>query len=126
MELNQKINFQKYLLLTIGNLLTGYAFSSENWQYLGIVVLFSAANQILLIKILDMVLNNNKESKNKFKLIAYFILKSTLLGSAFYILVLYARDQVLLGVILYIFQLIILVLSIKNIASLFNKKGPKV
>ncbi len=60
---------------------------------------------------------------NKRKLSFFLVLKIASLILAFALLVSYARHLVPQGIIIYIFQLIILGLSIKNIEH-FLKKGP--
>jgi hypothetical protein len=60
---------------------------------------------------------------NKKKLTFFLVLKIVSVILAFALLVTYARPLVPYGIVIFIFQLIILGLSIKNIGNLI-KKGP--
>ena len=94
--------------------------------YLLLVTIGSALNQYLMFLILGKVLKqtskNQKLTPNQKSMFWFQIsLKFILLGTVFYVLIVYARHMVAQGLILYTFQLIILILSIKNIADSMKK-----
>lgn len=64
------------------------------------------------------------DAPKKIKLFMYLIFKTFFLASGFILLLVYAREKVLQGLLIYIFQLIILGLSIKNIGKFFKKGSP--
>lgn len=98
--------------------------------FLLIVTLGSALNQWLMFVILGKIFKQITENKKislyqKFLFWFQIALKFFLLGSIFYALIVHARHVVAQGLILYTFQLIILVLSIKNIADSMKKGSGK-
>lgn len=132
MEWSEKINNKKYFAGTIVAILLavlgGKGFQLES-LLLSLVVLASVINQWLMFVILGKLLKRMTTQLYKVSWFEQFVLwgqiflKFALLGAVFYYLITHARHIVAHGLILYTFQLIILVLSIKNIGALI-KKGP--
>jgi hypothetical protein len=131
MEWSQRINNIKYAIGTLLSLLFALYSSKAQFPavaYLLMVVVGSVLNQWLMFVILGKVLQQITENQklNAHQKIVFWLqiaLKFAVLGGVFYTLIVHARPIVAQGLILYTFQLIILVLSIKNIADSF-KKGP--
>jgi hypothetical protein len=129
MDWSKKIDKRRYVMGTL--LLLGVAIYMAKARfpdatYLLLVTIGSALNQYLMFLILGKVLKqtskNQKLSPNQKSMFWFQIsLKFILLGTVFYVLIVYARHMVAQGLILYTFQLIILILSIKNIADSMKK-----
>jgi hypothetical protein len=73
--------------------------------------------------LIESQLSQRGKPVSKKKMVLYLVLKVLSLFLAFGLLITYARSMVIQGVVLYIFQLIILGLSIKNTEH-FIQKGP--
>jgi len=92
------------------------------------IVAGSVLNQWLMFVILGKLLRRMTDGVRKVSWMEQAVLwgqiglKFSLLGAIFYYLIVHARHVVAQGLLLYTFQLIILVLSIKNIGA-FLKKG---
>jgi hypothetical protein len=133
MEWSKKINNRKYATGTIFALgIIAYVTKGRfpDVLFLLVVTLGSALNQwlmfVILGKIFKQITENQKLSLyQKFLFWFQIALKFFLLGSIFYALIVHARHIVAQGLILYTFQLIILILSIKNIADSMKKGSGK-
>ncbi|MCE3011900.1 MAG: hypothetical protein LW878_02435 [Proteobacteria bacterium] len=133
MEWSKKIDNRKYAIGTFFALVIIAYVTRGRFPdviYLLVVTLGSALNQWLMFVILGKIFKQIAENK-KFSLYQKFLfwlqvaLKFFLLGSIFYALIVHARHVVAQGLILYTFQLIILILSIKNIADSMKKGSGK-
>jgi hypothetical protein len=129
MDWSEKIDNRKYIggtlvaLIIIAYVTRGRI--PDSIYLLGVTV-GSVLNQWLMFIILGKVLKqiSFSEKLNFAQRLTFWFqiaLKFFLLGSIFYVLIVHARHIVAQGLILYTFQLIILVLSIKNIASSMKK-----
>jgi hypothetical protein len=133
MEWSKKIDNRKYVTGTMFALgIIAYVTRGRypDVLFLLIVTLGSALNQWLMFVILGKIFKQITENKKislyqKFLFWFQIALKFFLLGSIFYALIVHARHVVAQGLILYTFQLIILVLSIKNIADSMKKGSGK-
>ncbi len=118
MLIRKKINFQLYFVLSMLNLLIcSYANSREFKNFFFLLILFftTIVNHFFLARGIELVLRPSPTQKNKgFWISFYFLGKTILLAAVLYYLLTYHRDLVFFLIILYIFQLIILVLSIKK------------
>ena len=129
MDWSEKIDNRKYIGGTlIAFIIIGYVTRGRvpDSIYLTGVTVGSVLNQWLMFVILGKVLKqiSFSEKLNLTQRVTFWLqiaLKFFLLGSIFYVLIVHARHIVAQGLILYTFQLIILVLSIKNIASSMKK-----
>ncbi len=129
MDWSTKIDNRKYLLGTlIAFGIIGYVTKARfpDVAFLSMVTVGSALNQWLMFVILGKIFNQMTENKKlsfyqKFIFWLQVALKFFMLGSIFYALIVHARHVVAQGLILYTFQLIILVLSIKNISDSMTK-----
>lgn len=134
MEWSEKISNKKYLVGTAFALLLALYAGRSSWLGVGIlagVVLASVLNQWLMFVVLGKLLSNMTEDMTplsrgqKLVLWGQIALKFSLLGAVFYFLISEARHLVAQGLLLYTFQLIILVLSIKNIGAFLKKGSPE-
>ena len=131
MEWSGKIDNKKYFAGTVVAAglaaFAGKGQLTESVFLLGVVAA-SVANQWLMFVILGKLLRRMTDSARKITWMDQAVLwlqiglKFSLLGGLFFSLIVYARHVVAQGLLLYTFQLIILVLSIKNIGA-FLKKG---
>lgn len=128
MSWTEKIDNKKYITGTVVNLLFGIyvgwpGLASTIWMV--ITILSISFNHYYTIKVFAQLVQSriNQNTVSKKKLGLYLVLKTLSLFAAFLCLLIFNRDKVPQGLVLYIFQLIILFLSIKNIGQLF-KKGP--
>lgn len=126
----KKINTKIYASGTAANVLVAGIFGYpevRNTLWLLVVLLGAVINHYSSIYVVGSLIQNQLSDSfapvNKRKMAFYLVLKIASLLVAFALLVNFARPLVAHGIILYIFQLIILGLSIKNIAQ-FIKKGP--
>ncbi len=91
------------------------------------IIFASIFNQWLMVKILSKalgkILSQPQEAGSGWGFAVQIVLKLFVLGGFFFALIVYGRHQALNGILLYTFQLIILVLSIKS-SSTFLNKGP--
>lgn len=129
MSWSKKIDNKKYAFGSFINLLIALFFSypnSSNMFWLAFVVAASIANHYATVMVFSRLIESrtlgNDTEINKAKMAFHLFLKAASLIVAFICLVKFARNMVLQGLAIYIFQLIILCLSIKNIGS-FLKKG---
>ena len=132
MDWSEKIDNKKYFggtfIAVVFALVAGKWRLMETAFLLGIV-LGTMINQWLMFVILGKLLQRVTDGKSKVSWMDQMTLwlqvglKFFLLGALFYYLVIYARHVAAQGLLLYTFQLIILILSIKNISDFFNKKG---
>jgi hypothetical protein len=97
-------------------------------MWLMAVLLGAIINHYSSVYVLSSLIESQIAARNapikKKKLIFFLVMKVVSLFLAFGLLITYARNMVLQGLALYIFQLIILGLSIKNIKHFIHKKGP--
>ncbi len=126
----KKINSKTYAIGTAANIVAAVIFgwpevSSVIW--LLIVLLGSATNHYssvyVVTSLIEAQISDRDAPVNKRKLTFFLVLKIVSIILAFALLVTYARPLVPYGIVIFIFQLIILGLSIKNIGNLI-KKGP--
>jgi len=129
MDWSTKIDNKKYGLGTlIALLVTAFVTKGKlpDAIYLLTVTMGSVLNQWLMFLIFGKVFNNITQNtkftfQQKIILGLQVALKFIMLGSLFYLLIVHARHVVAQGLILYTFQLIILILSIKNITASMKK-----
>src|SRR5688500_11042231 len=123
----KKIDNKKYVTGSVINLLIALFFTfphPQNMFWLCFVVIASIVNHFATIMIFSSLFQSRlggEGAVGKKKLAFYFFLKMASLITAFICLVSFARNMVLQGLAIYIFQLIILFLSIKNIGQLLKK-----
>jgi hypothetical protein len=129
MSWSKKIDKRKYTVGTLVNLGFAVFFAYPNWNsvlWLTFMVAASICNHYATIMVFTrlvesrMMMGNDTEINRK-KMVFHLFLKAASLIVAFICLVKFARNMVLQGLAIYIFQLIILCLSIKNIGSFFKK-----
>lgn len=127
---NEKIENKKYLLGSLINLCFAIYGGRSNWGFaacLCYIVIASILNHVFMVNAFVKLIKAMKDQdtdtlgqRNK-KIMGYLIGKVLILISAFVILLKYAEPVILYGMLCYVFQLIILGLSIKNIEIFFNK-----
>ncbi len=131
MDWSEKIDNKKYLSGTlIAVVFAVYAGRSAPFDaaFLLGVIGASVLNQWLMFRVLGKLLQGMNELPSKpgryqrLVLWGQITLKFSVLGVMFYFLITHARHLAAQGLLLYTFQLIILILSIKNISA-FLKKG---
>ena len=92
------------------------------------IILGSVLNQWLMVRILgkalSRILSEPGDAGNGLVFAGQIVLKLVVLGVFFYALIVYGRHLALTGILLYTFQLIILVLSIKSRSTFLNKGPP--
>ena len=135
MEWLRKINKKKYLLGTLINLIWIWFLLMGNFTatlLLSILVLCTIMNQVLLIGIVYraykniLALPDPNEGSVLAKTISFLvaaILKLVVIIVPFWMITDFDRNLVLHGLILYTFQLIIFVLSIKKDTTFLYNKG---
>lgn len=134
MDWSEKIDIKKYWLGTVAAVIIGLF--AAKWNAYDAAILLtviggSVLNQWLMFIILGKLLGRmSAEARElsiteKLTLWIQVALKFSVLGAIFYYLILYARHIVAQGLLLYTFQLIILILSIKNIGDFINKGPPE-
>ncbi len=126
----KKVNSKTYAIGTLANVA---ATAILGWPEIRsilwlLVVIFGAivnhySSVYVVGSLIEAQISDRDAPINKRKLSFFLVLKIASLILAFALLVSYARHLVPQGIIIYIFQLIILGLSIKNIEH-FLKKGP--
>lgn len=111
----KKINFKLYFLLTACNLLISYFLLEEPYHFI-LVVLFLAflVNQFLLFYVVQNLIGPNED---RYKRTMAFLGKFLSLGLVFVYIVINYPNKILLFLIIYIFQLIILIISNKRITK---------
>ena len=126
----KKINSKTYAIGTAANVVVAIIFGwpeITNVVWLLVVLLGAVINHYSSVYVvgtlIETQLSDSNAPVNKKKMTFFLVMKIASLIVAFALLVNYARSLVPHGIMLYIFQLIILGLSIKNIEHLI-KKGP--
>jgi hypothetical protein len=126
----KKINTKIYAIGTAANAGIAIIFGWPDTQmilWLVVVLMGAVVNHYssvyVVSTLIDSQLSRLAAPISKGKMAFFLIMKILSLILAFALLVNYARSKVPHGIIIYIFQLIILTLSIKNIEHLI-KKGP--
>lgn len=119
MLLKNKFSYLKYIFGTLLNIGFVAAFYWGNLLVIKtsiVVILTSIVNHVFLLKSISMLLSqtSGKAEKQNFKILIYFILKTITLGLGMFIAMKYIPQHMHMAIILYIFQLIILALSIKR------------
>ncbi len=127
---SKKINTKIYVIGSMVNLAIAAIFSYPDLTailWLAGVQLGAIINHYSSVYVISSLIEAQMTDRaapvDKKKLTFFLVLKIASLILAFALLVSYARNLVPKGIMLYIFQLIILGLSIKNIEHLI-KKGP--
>lgn len=123
----ERISSRNYFVGTVINLgfasYAGLPRIATTW-WLCYLVLSAALNHFFTVEALNYLtetkIKHGMKTKTS-KILFYLVFKGFFLLSGFAFLLLYARDKVLQGLFIYIFQLIILGLSIKNIGMFFKK-----
>jgi len=128
---SEKIDNKRYLagclLAVVYALYFGRNGFLDSMLLLG-MILASGLSQWIMFKILGKFLSNMTQSRSasdrfsQLVLWGQVLLKFSVIGVMLFILITWGRHLVSHGLILYTFQLIILILSIKNIGA-FLKKG---
>jgi hypothetical protein len=126
----RRINSKKYAFGTVVNL--GFALyaglpSHRSAWWLSFVVISAVLNHFFTVEALSKVAEVQTEEKKRgagTRIFSYLILKTLFLAVGFICLMIFAPDKVLQGLMIYIFQLIIFGLSIKNIGKFFKKGSP--
>ena len=131
MDWSEKIDNKKYFggtfIAVVFAVYAGRSAVLDASLLLGIIAA-SVLNQWLTFKVLGKLLRGMNELPSKsgrsqrLVLWGQITLKFSVLGVMFYFLITHARYLAAQGLLLYTFQLIILILSIKNISA-FLKKG---
>lgn len=126
----KKINSKTYAVGTAANVVVAGIFGwpeLRNIIWLLVVLAGAVLNHYSSVYVvgtlIETQLSDSNAPVNKRKMAFFLMMKIASLIVAFGLLVTFARHLVPHGIILYIFQLIILGLSIKNIEH-FIKKGP--
>ncbi len=129
----EKIDSKKYAIGSLVNIGFAIYAGRENFIYassLTYIVIASVLNHLFMViaftKLIQAMKNEDIDSANKRnrKIMLYLVGKVLILISAFVVLLKYAEPVILHGMLCYVFQLIILGLSIKNMETFF-KKGPR-
>lgn len=128
MSWSKRIDTKKYTFGTLVNL--GFAIyaglpSYKSAWWLSFVALSAMLNHFFTVKALSQLIENRiveTRQHSKVSLVMSLALKTVFLAAGFICLLVFSSDKVLQGLLIYIFQLIILALSIKNIGN-FYKKG---
>lgn len=114
MLLRKKIKISQYVIGTLINFSGAlYFLGLENWKTLGILFLGFIANQLFLTMALLLMFSG----KAKKRAALYFVLKFILLAAVMVFAMSKMPENVLFITLFYIFQLIILVISIKRITK---------
>ena len=124
MHIKDRLSLTKYYIGSIINIIISLVFVSE-LRLFPFIVIFHVTiiiNQLLLMYLVKLMLfsfdnetDNGSEEDNKVpKLLGLFIGKTIVIGLGFYILYLYIPHHLMPSVATYIFQLLILTLSIKR------------
>jgi hypothetical protein len=125
MAWTNRINTRNYAIGTFINL--GFAIYAGlpgilSTIALVFVVVSAVLNHYFTVKALSGLITGLAVSGRRgAKILFYMVFKMAFLVSGFAFLMLYAPNAVLQGLVVYIFQLIILGLSIKNIGKFFKK-----
>jgi hypothetical protein len=126
----KKINSKSYIIGTAINFAFAAYFGLPELKdvlTLSLMVLCSVGNHIFMVYALSSLIESqlyDGNAPNKKKLFGSIVGKTLFLILGFVCLIKYSPNKVLQALSLYIFQLIILALSIKNIGKFF-KKGPE-
>ncbi len=114
MSLTKKINSLLYLIGTSVNFYISIKLMGEQYaQHLALFFLGIVINHLFLYKGIQRLLDISKKSK---KTSLYLVAKSIVLMGIFFYVYQTMPEKILLCTLVYIFQLIILVLSIKKVA----------
>jgi hypothetical protein len=127
---SKKIKNKNYALGTAATAIVAVIFGYPEAHailWLLVVLLGAIINHYSTVYVVSALIESQLSQRgkpiSKKKLVFYFVLKVLSLFLAFGLLITYARPMVIQGVVIYIFQLIILGLSIKNTEH-FIEKGP--
>ncbi len=130
MSWSKKINSKNYAIGSVANIGAAAIFGYPDFRsvlWLVVVLVGAVINHYSSVYVVGTLIEAQKTDVNapinKKKLSFFLVLKIASLIIAFALLVSFARPLVPYGILIYIFQLIILGLSIKNIEHLI-KKGP--
>lgn len=127
MSWNAKINSKIYIVGVILNVCLAGFFSGgelDVFTSLMIMIITTVVSQYFNIRGMGQLIVARVERKQSFsssQMLFHFALKMFFLILGLVCLMVFTPDKVLQGLILYIFQLIILALSIKNIGKFFKK-----
>ncbi|MFA7613683.1 MAG: hypothetical protein WCY48_05550 [Candidatus Caldatribacteriota bacterium] len=123
----QRINSKIYVLGTVINLGFAWYFSGSEldvYGWLALLIVTIALSHFFNIRGMNRLIDQRVERKQSLggsQMLGYFALKLVLLIIGLVCLMVFIPSKVPQGLILYIFQLIILALSIKNIGKYFKK-----
>lgn len=115
MQLKKQISFTRYAILTFIHLVaTFYYFGSSNELVLSIMFISFFLNHLFLILVVKGAVLDDAEHRDNVKIFLFFMLKFVVLIGGIYYGFENFRGQKLIIIGNYIFQLIILTLSIKR------------
>lgn len=126
---SKRINSKQYAIGSVINAgFAIYAGLPNLWWawWLVFVVISAVLNHFFTVKALGGLIEaraTQTNAQSNVKLFLYLIFKTLFLAAGFICLMVFAPQKILQGLMIYIFQLIILGLSIKNIGKFFIK-GP--
>lgn len=121
----RRINNRNYAVGTTINLAFAIYAGLPNYMsawWLTFLILSAVLNHYFTVKALSGLVEQKASSAaGGMKILFYMVFKMAFLIAGFACLLIFARDKVPHGLVIYIFQLIILGLSIKNIGKFFKK-----
>jgi len=125
----KKISTRNYFIGTAINTCFAIYAGMPSYLYVGclvFVVISAVLNHYFTVKALSGLIDNGETNSGRrgAKILFYMVFKMAFLISGFALLMISAPTKILQGLIVYIFQLIILGLSIKNIEKFFKKGSP--
>lgn len=130
MAWTEKIDNKKYVIGSLVNASFAIYAGRNNFVYaasLVYIIVASILNHVFMVlafaKLIKVMKDEDTESSGKRnrKIMFSLIAKVLVLISAFVVLLKYAEPMILHGMLCYVFQLIILGLSIKNMETFFKK-----
>ncbi len=123
MQLKNQISFKRYAILTLLHIVASfYYFGKNNELTLSIVFLAFIINQLCLIFVVKGAVLDDAESRDNVKIFGFFIFKFVALIWGIYYGFENFKGQKLIIIGNYIFQLIILTLSIKRYSKKIKEK----
>lgn len=123
MQLKKQISFTRYAILTFIHLVAAfYYFGKDNELTLTVIFLAFIVNQLFLIFVVKGAVLDDAESRDNVKIFGFFILKFVALIGGIYYGFEHFVGQKLIIIGNYIFQLIILTLSIKRYSKKIKEK----
>lgn len=116
-NISKKVSLKLYFagLVLVSAVATWYWLGTEDaLMWLGIFLLSMVINHYMLVEGLSMIVHKGRENPSPIKVLSFILGKTIVLGAGIFLVIRFAPHNIYTMALLYLFQLMILFISIKK------------